>query len=203
MTPIRHIVFDIGGVLIHFDPEIPYRQIIPDSEERRWFLENVCTHDWNIEQDRGRSWGEAEAELIACFPDQEIRIRAFRENWRKMVPHEIPETVAMMESMVGTGRDVTLLTNFAADTFDEARSIFPFLNITRGATVSGRIGAIKPEPEIFLHHADTFDLDPPATLFIDDNQNNVAAARALGWNAVAFKNAETLKADLERFVADL
>lgn len=199
MIAIRHIVFDIGGVLIHFDPEIPYRQIIPDARERRWFLQNVCTHDWNLEQDRGRSWREAERELIARFADQEQRIRAYRENWRKMVPHEIRETVAIMKDMVRAGRDVTLLTNFAADTFEEARSIYPFLDITRGVTVSGRVGAVKPDPEIFIHHVNQFGLEPSASLFIDDNRNNVEAARSLGWNAIAYENAEALKADLERF----
>ncbi len=76
MSDIRHIVFDIGRVLIHYDPEIPYRRLIPDDAQRRWFLENVCTGDWNIEQDRGRRWEDAEALLIAEHPQEEENIRA-------------------------------------------------------------------------------------------------------------------------------
>jgi 2-haloacid dehalogenase len=200
---IQHYVFDIGGVLIHFDSEIPYRQIIPDETERRWFLENVCTNEWNLEQDRGRPWNEGEDLLISLYPEHETWIRAYRRNWRQMVPYALPQSVAIMEAIITKGHDVTLLTNFASDTFDEAQLIYPFLQNTRGATVSGKIGTIKPEPEIFHHHVRTFGLDPAATLFIDDNAKNIEAAKSLGWNAVKFTNAEALEADLERFGADL
>jgi 2-haloacid dehalogenase len=203
MTAIRHYVFDIGGVLLHFDPEIPYRKIIPDVEERRWFLENVCSHDWNLAQDRGRPWSEGEAQLIALYPEHEANIRAYRQNWRQMVPHALLQSVAIMEAMIARGHDVTLLTNFAADTFEEAVTIFPFLQRARGATVSGRIGIIKPEVGIYRHHERTFGTTPAATLFVDDNARNVEAAQALGWNAIAFTNAEALEADLKRFGADL
>ena len=90
MNEIRHIVFDIGKVLIHWEPEIPYRRLIPDEAERRCFLANICTHDWNIEQDRGRTWREAEDLLIAEHPEHEAMIRAFRQNWAEMVPHHSP-----------------------------------------------------------------------------------------------------------------
>lgn len=203
MTQARHFVFDIGNVLVRFDPEIPFREIIPDEKERRWFLENVCTHDWNLAQDRGRPWNEGEAQLIALYPDQETRIRAYRQHWRQMVPYALPESVALFEATVAKGHDVTLLTNFAPDTFDEALLIYPFLKQARGVTVSGRIGAIKPEPEIYRYHEQAFGIEPSATLFIDDNRTNVEAAKSLGWNAVTFKNADALKADLNRFGADL
>jgi 2-haloacid dehalogenase len=203
MTAIKHFVFDIGGVLVHFDPELAYRELIPDEAERRWFLENICSHDWNLAQDRGRPWSEGEAELIARHPEHETRIRAYRQNWRKMVPHALPDSVAILKAVIAQGYDVTLLTNFASDTFNEALAIFPFLQLPRGATVSGKIGVIKPEPDIFRHHAAEFGIEPSATIFVDDNQRNVEAAKSLGWNAVIFTNAEALKADLKRFGADL
>jgi 2-haloacid dehalogenase len=198
MSEIRHIVYDIGKVLIHYDPDIPFSRIIPDPVERRWFFDNVCTSEWNIEQDRGRTWEEAEALLIADFPEHENSIRAFRQNWHDMVPHAYDDSVALMEGLVEAGHDVTMLTNWASDTFREARERFPFLEKPRGVTVSGDIGVIKPDRRIYDHHVAAFGIDPKASLFIDDSQKNVDGAIAAGWQAVLFTNAKTLEADLER-----
>jgi 2-haloacid dehalogenase len=193
---IDHIVFDIGKVLIHYDPNLPFSRIIPDAEERKWFFQNICTHDWNLEQDRGRTWEEAEALLIAEYPDREEHIRAFRKHWHEMVPHAYDGSVALMLELIDKGHDVTMLTNFAADTFVEARRIFPFLNATRGVTVSGEIGLIKPDVTIYERHAKDFGLVPEKSIFIDDTMINVEGARAAGWKAVQFTDAETLRKDL-------
>lgn len=198
MNDIRHIVFDIGRVLIHYDPEIPYRDLIPDAARRRWFLETVCTSAWNIEQDRGRCWQEAEDLLVADHPDHEALIRAFRRNWHAMVPHSYEESVAIYETLIAEGRDVTLLTNFAADTFGEARKRYVFLEQARGVTVSGEIGLIKPDRAIYERHAESFGLAAAHTLFIDDSPANVEGARAAGWNAVHFTDGAALRADLRR-----
>ena len=197
MTEIRHIVFDIGKVLIHYDPDLPYSRLIPDAERRRWFFENVCTHDWNIEQDRGRSWADAEALLIEAHPGEADNIRAFRAHWHEMVPHHYEDTVALMLGLIEDGRDVTMLTNFAADTFKEARRRFPFLNRPRGVTVSGEVGLIKPDRAIYERHAADFGLEPAKTLFIDDSAKNVEGAIAAGWLAVLYEGAEKLRRDLE------
>jgi 2-haloacid dehalogenase len=199
MTEIRHIVFDIGKVLIHYDPDLPFSRLIPDPAERRWFFENVCTHDWNIEQDRGRTWEEAESLLIALHPDHSENIRNFRRHWHEMVPHAYEDSVALMLELLEAGHDVTMLTNFAADTFVEARRKFPFLDRPRGVTVSGEVGMIKPDRGIYDLHAESFGLDPAATIFIDDSQKNVDGAKAVGWQAVLFQNAKALEEDLERF----
>lgn len=198
-TKIDHIVFDIGKVLIHYDPNIPYARIIPDEEERRWFFLNVCTHEWNLEQDRGRKWEEAEELLVREYPDREEQIRAFRKHWHEMVPHAYEGSVAIMEGLIDKGRDVTMLTNFAADTFTHARELFPFLNRPRGVTVSGEIGLIKPDVAIYEKHARDFGLRPEATIFIDDSYPNVEGARAAGWQAVHFTDAETLRKDLRAY----
>jgi 2-haloacid dehalogenase len=134
MTEIRHIVFDIGKVLIHYDPDLPFSRLIPDVGERRWFFDNVCTHDWNIEQDRGRTWDEAESLLIALHPKHSENIRNFRRHWHEMVPHAYEDSVALMLELLEAGHDVTMLTNFAADTFVEARRKFPFLDRSRVAS---------------------------------------------------------------------
>ncbi len=193
---IRHIVFDIGKVLIHYDPDIPFSRIIPDAAERQWFFENVCTSAWNIEQDRGRSWEEAEALLIAEHPAHEDNIRAFRRHWHGMVPHAYEDSVALMEGLIEAGHDVTMLTNWAADTFAEARSRFPFLEKPRGVTVSGEVGLIKPDRAIYDHHVASFGIEPSAALFIDDSRKNVEGAAAAGWQAVLFTDARALANDL-------
>lgn len=193
---IRHIVFDIGKVLVHYDPDIPFSRIIPDPAERRWFFDNVCTSAWNIEQDRGRSWEEAEALLVAEHPAHADNIRAFRRHWHEMVPHAYDDSVALLERLVAGGHDVTMLTNWAADTFSEARVRFPFLEKPRGITVSGEIGLIKPDRAIYDHHAASFGLEPSAALFIDDSQKNVDGAMAAGWQAVLFTDARALEGDL-------
>jgi len=196
---IDHIVFDIGKVLIHYDPNIPFSRIIPDEDERKWFFDHVCTHEWNLEQDRGREWPAAEALLIAKYPDRAEHIRAFRQHWHEMVSHAYDDTVAILEGLIDQGRDVTMLTNFASDTFTEARKRFPFLNKPRGVTVSGEIRLIKPDVEIYEKHARDFGLNPATTIFIDDSLANVEGARAAGWHSVQFIDAATLRKDLSSY----
>jgi 2-haloacid dehalogenase len=202
MTKIDHIVFDIGKVLIHYDPHIPYSRLIPDADERKWFFENVCTHDWNLEQDRGRGWEDAEALLVERFPEREEHIRAFRKFWHEMVSHSYDDSVAIMVALIDSGYDVTMLTNFASDTFREAQEMFPFLKLPRGVTVSGDVKLLKPDVAIYELHAKEFGLDPAASIFIDDTLANVEGAKAAGWEAVHFTGAEKLKQDLRSYGVD-
>ncbi|MDP9570186.1 UNVERIFIED_ORG: HAD superfamily hydrolase (TIGR01509 family) [Agrobacterium larrymoorei] len=199
MSKINHIVFDIGKVLIHYDPHIPYSRLIPDDAERAWFFENVCTHDWNLEQDRGRKWADAEALLLENHPNREEHIRAFRKHWHEMVSHSYDDSVAILKGLIYSGHDVTMLTNFASDTFREAQKMYPFLTLSRGVTVSGDVGLIKPDVAIYKLHAETFGLDPETSIFIDDSIANVDGAKEAGWQAVHFTGAEKLKADLEGY----
>ena len=198
-SPIKHVVFDIGRVLLHYDPKIPFNRLIPDDDARLWFFDNVCTHEWNVEQDRGRSWEDAEALLIEQHPDHETHIRAFRANWHDMVPHAYEDSVVIMRGLIADGHDVTMLTNFASDTFREVQKRFDFLNETRGVTVSADIGAIKPDRRIYDTHVADFGLEPGATLFIDDSPANVNGAQAAGWHAVHFTGADKLRADLKDY----
>ncbi|MFK5979138.1 MAG: HAD family phosphatase [Rhizobiaceae bacterium] len=196
MTTIDHIVFDIGQVLIHWDPEIPYKKLIPNDEERSWFLENVCTAQWNMEQDRGRSWTDAEDILIAKHQEHETNIRAYREYWPDMIPHNIPGTFQIMQSLVEAGHDVTMLTNFHQDTFVIAKDTYPLLDLPRGVTVSGEVKLIKPDQAIYELHAREFELQPENILFFDDSTNNVEAARQAGWQAELFTSSEQMQSDL-------
>ena len=186
MRTVQHFVFDIGRVLLNYDPHLGYLDLIPDLEERTAFLETVCNHAWVTEQDRGRSWEDSEAQLIAQFPNEEPLIRAFRQRWITMVPSAIEQNVSLMHDLIEAGKDVTLLTNFAADTFIEAQKKFTFLSAPRGATVSGHCGLLKPAKEIFALHDKTFNLAPQKTIFVDDVMKNVDAARHHGWHAIHY-----------------
>jgi 2-haloacid dehalogenase len=196
---INHIVFDIGKVLIAYDTEIPYLRLIPDEAERRHFLAEVCSPAWNIEQDRGRTWEEAEAELIALHPAKAPLIRAFRQNWHHMVGPAMEDVVAIMRRFIAAGHDVTMLTNFASDTYRESLKRFTFLNEPRGVTVSGDARLIKPDPAIYHLHEKTFDLDPSKTLFIDDSLPNILAAHSCGWHGAHFTGAAALEEELRGF----
>lgn len=196
---IRHIVFDLGQVLIAYDMEAPYRRLVPDEAARRKFFAEVPMHQWNLEQDRGRSWREAEDALIADHPQHAGLIRAFRANWWEMIPGPIEENIAIVEDLIDRGLDVTALTNWAPDTFTEAEQKFPILARFRGVTVSGRVGLIKPEPAIYGLHALKFGLSAPHTLFFDDNPLNIEAARAVGWQAEVYVSTDTLRSDLRRY----
>ncbi|WP_413814175.1 HAD family hydrolase [Aureimonas sp. Leaf427] len=180
---IDHIVFDIGRVLIHYDPEIPFRRLIPDEAERTRFLSDICTPEWNLEQDRGRRWSEAEDALIADHPGHAENIRAFHRHWHEMTPYAYDESVDVFRGLIAGGRDVTLLTNFSTETYRLARRLYPFLDEARGVTVSGEIGLIKPDRAIYDRHVRSFGLDPAKTLFFDDSARNVEGARAAGWQA--------------------
>lgn len=199
MNKIEHLVFDLGQVLIAYDMEAPYRRLVPDAAERQRFFDEVGIHEWNLEQDRGRTWADAETELTARYPHHGELIRAFRSNWWEMIPGSIDTNVAIVDDLIDRGLDVTALTNWAPDTFAEAREKFPVLNRFRGVTVSGLVKLLKPEPAIYHHHAATFGLKPEATLFFDDNAKNVEGARAVGWNAEVYTSTDTLVADLRRY----
>jgi len=203
VNEILHIVFDLGRVVLHWDPEIPYRRLIPDESNRQRFLAEVCNSDWLRQTDLGTDWNDAERALIAQYPDDEDSIRAYRRNWHAMVPNTVEGTPDIIEALVAKGVDLTALTNFADDTFDEARARFPILQSFRGITVSARVRIAKPDQAIFDRHARDFDLEPRATLFFDDMLENVAAARRVGWNAERFSDAVTMRADLKRYAIEL
>ena len=199
MTEIRHIVFDLGNVLLRWNPELPYLRLIPDPAARKRFLADICSGDWLIETDRGMGWPEAEATLIARHPDEAEMIRAFRRHWHEMAPGLVEGTPEILEDLLDSGHDVTALTNFAADTFLEAKPRFPILDRFRGVTVSAHTGYAKPDPDIYRHHAEAFGLSPSHVLFFDDVLKNIVAAREAGWNAEQFTGAEQMLADLRRY----
>ena len=193
---IANVVFDIGKVLIEWDPRHLYRGVIEDADRREWFLDNVCTNAWNVEQDRGRPWPEAEALLIGKHPEWEREIRLYRSRWIEMIPHAVPGSVELFEDLRAADVPLYAITNFAADTLKEATGKFPFLGAFRGIVVSGDAGVMKPDPAISHRLAADAGIDLAESVFVDDSLKNVAGANAVGMRGVHFTDAATLRRDL-------
>ncbi len=196
MSVVTTVVFDVGNVLIRWDPNRLYARLFPDPAKRDWFLETICTEDWNREMDRGRPFAEGIAELVARHPEWEAEIRAWDENWHEMVPGEIPGTVAILERLRALGVPDYSITNFSREKFAEARERFPFLKGFRDTVVSAHEKLLKPDPAIYRVLLERNRLDPAACLFVDDSAANVAGARAVGMAAVVFTTPERFAADL-------
>ena len=192
----KAVVFDLGGVLIDWDPRYLYRKLLADEAAVEEFLATVCTPQWNAEQDGGRPFAEGVAELVERFPAQAAAIAAYHERWPEMLGGDIPATVELLAELRGAGIPLYALTNWSAETFGTARERYPFLEWFDGVVVSGEERMIKPDPAIFRLVADRFGLDPRATVYVDDSEANVAAADRLGFDAVQFTNPAQLRRDL-------
>jgi len=192
--PVKTVVFDVGKVLIEWDPRHLYAKIFDDPGRMEWFLAEVCPPEWNVEQDRGRSAADAEAEAIARHPDLEPEIRAFYGRFQEMIPHAIDGTVETLRRLKDRGYPLYGLTNFAADTFPGTRERFDFFAEFDGIVVSGVEKVIKPDPAIYRILLERYDLDPASTIFVDDSPHNVASAEALGIRAHRFEEPDAMKA---------
>lgn len=193
---VKAAVFDLGGVLIDWDPRYLYRKLLADEGEVEEFLATVCTPEWNAEQDRGRPFAEGVAELVERHPAHAAAIAAFHERWPEMLAGDIPGAVELLAELRATGLPLYALTNWSAETFVVARERFAFLDWFDGLLVSGEERIIKPDPAIFELLLDRFGLDPGSTFYVDDSPANVAAAAALGLDAVRFTGPERLRRDL-------
>lgn len=192
------VVFDIGQVLIEWDPRHLYRELFDGYEDlMEDFLERVCSPAWNLEQDRGRPWSEAVAQLASEHPDCAELIRAYDDMWERMVPGPIPGTPEILAELKARGVPVYAITNFSADKFDLTCRRFDFLNGFDGIIVSGRERLVKPDPAIFHLLTDRYGLEANRCFFIDDNPDNVESAKSVGMSAHLFLGAEALRRDLE------
>jgi len=196
LASTKAVVFDLGGVLIDWDPRHLYRKLLADDAAVEEFLATICTPGWNAELDRGRPFAEGVAELVERHPEHAAAIAAYHERWPEMLGGEIPGTVEILAELRAAGVPLYALTNWSAETFLLSRDRFEFLDWFDGLVVSGEERVIKPDPRIFRLLLDRFGLDPGATFFVDDSEANVAAARELGLDAVRFTGPEQLRRDL-------
>jgi 2-haloacid dehalogenase len=192
----KAVVFDLGGVLIDWDPRHLYRKLLADEAAVEEFLATVCTPEWNAELDRGRPFAEGVAELVERHPEHAATIAAYHERWPEMVAGDIPGTVEVLAELRAAGVPLYALTNWSAETFAITRGRFEFLEWFDGLLVSGEERVTKPDPAIFQLLLDRFGLDPTATVFVDDSEANVAAARRLGFDAIRFTGHEELRREL-------
>jgi 2-haloacid dehalogenase len=195
---VKAVVFDLGGVLIDWDPRYLYRKLLADEAAVEEFLATVCTPEWNAELDRGRPFAEGVAELVERHPAHAAAIAAYHERWPEMLGGEIAGTVELLAELRAAGVPLFALTNWSAETFGVARARFEFLSWFDGVVVSGEERLVKPDPRLFRRLLDRFGLAPEATLFVDDAPANVAAARRLGLDAVRFTGPGRLRRDLAR-----
>jgi 2-haloacid dehalogenase len=192
------IVFDLGGVLIDWDPRHLYRKLFDDEAAMEWFLDQVCHGAWNLEQDRGRNFADAIEEAVDRHPDQRSMIEAYHQRWQEMLRGPIDDSVVILEELKDAGHELHALTNWSAETFPHARERFAFLAHFATILVSGEERLIKPDPRIFGLLLERIDRRPGDCLFIDDNADNIAAAGQLGFDAILFRGPPHLRAELVR-----
>ena len=193
------LVFDIGNVLIGWDPRNLYRQLFQGRpDEMEWFLANVCTNAWNLEQDRGREFGAAVQLLQNEHPEHlHALIRAYDERWLEMLSGAIADSVAVLERLHANGVPLYAITNWNQHKFRETRKVYAFLDRFRGIVVSGEERLLKPDPAIYHVLCERYSLRSGQCVFIDDSEKNVHAANAMGMHGLQFHTPQRLQADLQ------
>lgn len=195
-SQITAVVFDLGGVLIDWNPRHLYRHLIPDQDELDHFLSRVCTQEWHLAHDRGVNTEQSCRELAQVHPEYADLIMAWAHRGEDMVAGVFEDTVAVLSELKQAGVRCLALSNMEPDTFSKRRRRFPFFGLLDGWVISGHEGVVKPDRAIFEILLSRFGLEPAATVFVDDNQANVAAAARLGVVAIEFTTAAQLRKNL-------
>ncbi|NEE02146.1 HAD family hydrolase [Phytoactinopolyspora halotolerans] len=190
------VVFDLGGVLVDWNPRYLYRQLLPSDAEVERFLAEVTTSAWNLEQDRGRPWSEAVEKLTAQYPEHAELIAAYDARWEEMIGGAIEGTVDILRELRDRGSRLYALTNWSAEKFDLTYPRFEWMSWFEGIVVSGRERLVKPDTRIFQVLFERYGIEPSSAVYIDDNPPNVDAARGLGMTALRFTDPDALRAEL-------
>ena len=191
------VVFDLGGVLVDWNPRYLLRDVMPGREaEMESLLGDVLNHEWNLERDKGDSWDAAMERAKAEYPQWAEIFDIYTDRWPETLGGSLEDTVAILRELKGRGTPLYALSNWSAEMFPHAETKFDWLELFDDIIVSGRIGMVKPDKEIFDYLLERFDLDAGDVFFIDDNGPNVIAARSYGITTHRFRNAADLRADL-------
>ncbi len=191
------VVFDLGGVLVDWDPRYLLRKVMPGREaEMETLLADVLNHEWNLERDTGDSWQEAMERAKAAYPQWAEILDLYSERWAETLGGAHEGTVALLRELKETGTPLYALSNWSAEMFPHAEATYDWLELFDGIVVSGRVGLVKPGREIFDHLVETYDLRAEDLFFIDDHEPNVVAARSYGIAAHHFTDSEGLRAAL-------
>lgn len=201
MKTIDTIIFDLGGVLIDWNPEYVYLEVFKgDREKMTWFFDNICTSDWNENQDAGYPLMKATEDRVSMFPEHEELIRMFYGRWEEMLGDAIEETVLILKQLIDSKKyKVVALTNWSNETFPVALQKFEFLHWFEGIVVSGKEKTRKPFMDIYELTLNRFNITAENSLFIDDNLRNVEASKTSGMNAIHFKSPFLLKEQLKDY----
>jgi len=196
---LRAIIFDFGGVVVHWDPRRVYRRFLQTDEAIDRFFREVGFHRWNADQDRGaRTWDEAVAELSSRFPYHRELISAYHEFWEDSIGGPIEETVRLMERLRAYGHRLVGLSNWSAEKFRLTQRRYDLFKLFDEIIISGDVKVMKPEREIFDITLRKLGLRADECLFVDDSQGNVDAAAAMGFHVIHFQSPSQLEADLRR-----
>jgi len=196
---IKSVIFDLGGVLIDWNPEYVYLDVFNGNKKKmNWFFKTICTEEWNLNQDAGYSLEKATNDLIKLYPNYKSYIEMYYGRWEEMLGGEIEKSVWILNKLVSQF-EVYALSNWSAETFPVALKRFKFLNLFKDIIVSGKEKLIKPDPKIFELATVRFKVKPNETLFIDDNFNNIISAKKMNFITHHFKNPEKLIIDLKKY----
>lgn len=195
-SSISSIIFDLGGVLVDWNPRHLYRRYFDSDAAAESFLSEIGFAEWNLQQDRGRPFEAGVAELSSRFPQYAGLIRAYKDSWEDSLAGAIPGSVRILQQLREVGYSVYGLSNWSAETFPIARAKFDFLALFDNIVISGSVGMAKPEPGIFKLLLQKIGRTPGECLFIDDGRPNVDAARRLGLTGIYFTGPEQLGREL-------
>ena len=198
MSKIKNIIFDFGGVLIDWNPEYLFRKEFANESDMNWFLENICTPEWNIQQDAGRPLAEATEMLQEKHPEHKEMIELYYGRWEEMLGGIIEDNVRVLD-LLKEKYPLYGLTNWSAETIPIAYSRYDFFNYLEGIVVSGDEKLIKPDPKLYQVLLDRYRLKANESLFIDDNFHNIETARQMGFHTIHF----TDNMDLEKVVKEM
>ena len=193
---VEAVVFDVGKVLFQWDLRILYAKLIDDPDELDWFVSTVVTPQWHFQHDAGRLLADMVAERSTEYPDHAQLIQAYSTRFNESIPGPVPGSLELVEALRGEDVPLYAITNFGAEFWAQFRPTQPVFDHFRDIVVSGEEQLVKPDPAIYALAAERFGHAPEAMLFIDDNLDNVAAARACGWQAHHFVDAPTLATEL-------
>jgi len=198
MSNINTIIFDLGGVLIDWNPKYVYREVFNGDEEKvDWFLDNICTMEWNVEHDAGRLLKDGTELLVKQYPEHEELIRIYYNRWHEMLGGPIQDSVSLLNKLKHANtHKLYALTNWSAETFPIAIERYDFLQHFEGILVSGAEKMRKPFIKIYELMLERYQLDASTSVFIDDNLDNVLGARKVGMKAIHYKNSQQLLNEL-------
>ena len=201
---IKTIIFDLGGVLVDWNPEYIYlKEFNGDRIKMRWFFDNICTSSWNEEQDGGKLMKEATKERVKLFPKYKRLIEMFYGRWEEMLKEEISGTVKILRDLKRNNYRLIALTNWSAETFPIAIKKYKFLKLFEGIVVSGEIKMLKPFKEIYDFTLEKYNLDPKECVFIDDRLDNIQGAVRCGINGIQFESPEKLINELKKLKVEI